>query len=329
MGEQLELVIVGAGPAGISMAVEAVHAGIPPEKVLVLEKGDAHSWGIRKFYPDSKAVTANYKGFDAVCHGVMCIADTTKDGMLSYIDDAIERNGIRVRYQALVHSIERVSEGFVLQVGDEQIAARVCVIAIGILGRPNKPDYAIPRAVKERVHFDVTSTPIENSEVLVVGGGDSASEYAQFLHEKGNRVSFSYRRNEFVRMNDINRQSLEALGERKEVRLLLGSNIEGLEEDGGRVRVRFAEEAVGARSYDHVVYALGGTTPENFLKTAGIEFIGGEPHVTEGFETNVPGLFLVGDLTAGKKGGSIISAFNSANQAMRKLCDGHLECRVG
>ena len=74
--------------------------------------------------------------------------------------------------------------------------------------------------------------------------------------------------------------------------------------------------------------ALGGTTPENFLKTIGIDFDGRTPVLREGYETSTPGLFLVGDLTAGKAGGSIISAFNSANDAMRALCEGHLDCPI-
>ena len=46
-----ELIIIGAGPAGISMAAEARNAGIASEQILVLEKGPMHSWAIRKFYP--------------------------------------------------------------------------------------------------------------------------------------------------------------------------------------------------------------------------------------------------------------------------------------
>ncbi|MFN4111165.1 MAG: NAD(P)-binding domain-containing protein, partial [Ignavibacteria bacterium] len=58
-------IIVGAGPAGISTAVEAINAGISSEKILIIEKAEAHSFTIRKFYPQSKPVTANYKGMEA------------------------------------------------------------------------------------------------------------------------------------------------------------------------------------------------------------------------------------------------------------------------
>jgi thioredoxin reductase len=57
-----DLVIVGAGPAGISTAVEAREAGIGRKRILILEKGPAHSYAIRKFYPEDKRVDALYKG---------------------------------------------------------------------------------------------------------------------------------------------------------------------------------------------------------------------------------------------------------------------------
>jgi len=85
-----ELIIIGAGPAGISMAAEARSVSLPSEHIRVLEKRPTHSWAIRKFYPAKKTVLANYKGIEAVCKGVLCISDMSKDETLTYIDRAIE-----------------------------------------------------------------------------------------------------------------------------------------------------------------------------------------------------------------------------------------------
>lgn len=85
-----EMIIVGAGPAGISMAAEARAAGIHSEQILVLEKGATHSWAIRKYYPAAKVVLANYKGIEAVCAGVMCISDMSKEETLTYVDRTIK-----------------------------------------------------------------------------------------------------------------------------------------------------------------------------------------------------------------------------------------------
>ena len=328
MSGLLDLVIVGAGPAGIALGAEAVTAGLAPEKVLVLERGDAHSWSIRKFYPDAKLVTANYKGLPAVCTGVLCLTDASKGETLTYLDRAIADHRLTVRYNESVGAIRPREGYFLVETPAATVRSKTCAIAIGILGRPQKPDWPIPSALKAKVTFDVTSCPLKNVDVLVVGGGDSASEYVQYLVQEGCRVVLSYRGESFRRMNDINRESLESLEVRGKALVLRASTIAKVESDAGRPRVFFDEPGHGPETFDHVVLALGGTTPENFLKTIGIDFDGAAPVLKEGYETSIPGLFLVGDLTAGRTGGSIVSAFNSANEAMRALCEGHLDCPI-
>lgn len=324
----LDLLIIGAGPAGISMASEARAAGVQSDRMLVIEKAAEHSFTLKKYYPDNKLVTANYKGFEAACTGVMCIPDLSKSATITYLDKALVDNSITVHYGESVHALSQdaATGMFTVSTSKEEYAAKVVVIAIGILGKPNKPDYQLPRTLGARLLFDVTSTEITGARVLVVGGGDSASEYCQYLVQQGNTVTLSYRRDTLPRMNTINRASLQSLGERGSVRMMLGSNIEAVKDDAGTPLVHFAGGS--QEHFDFVVYALGGSTPENFLKMIGIAFDGPAPVLREGHETSVPGLFLVGDLSAGTKGGSIIWAFNSANTAMRKICDDYLGCTV-
>lgn len=102
-----DIIIIGAGPAGISMAVEARLAGIASEKILILEKSAEHSFTLKKYYPDNKLVTANYKGFEAVCTGVMCIVDSSKDTTISYLDESIRKYNIPVRHSELVYRIRK------------------------------------------------------------------------------------------------------------------------------------------------------------------------------------------------------------------------------
>lgn len=328
MDDLLDLVIVGAGPAGIALGAEAVSAGIAPGKILVFERGDAHSWSIRKFYPEAKLVTANYKGLPAVCTGVLCLTDTSKGETLTYLDRAIADHFLDVRYNEPVCAIRPRDGHFLVETPKATARARTCAIAIGILGRPQKPDWPIPHGLRARFSFDVTSVPLRDANVLVVGGGDSASEYVQYLVQEGCRVVLSYRGSTFHRMNDINRESLESLERRGQALVFRASVVRKVESDGGRPCVRFETPGPSAQTFDHVVLALGGTTPENFLRTIGIDFDGAAPVLRSGYETSIPGLFLVGDLTAGRTGGSIVSAFNSASEAMRALCEGHLECPI-
>lgn len=325
-----DLVIVGAGPAGIALAAEARSAGVPADRILILEKAPEHSWIIRKYYPASKPVLANYKGIEAKCEGVLCIPDLTREETLTYLDRAIRDSGVQVRYREEVFRIDREPDGILrVQTSGGAYSAAVVVIAIGILGRPAKPSYPIPRAVKDRVLFDVTSEEIRGRDVLVVGGGDTATEYCQFLVQEGNRVVLSYRGAELTRPNPINRDSVLALERQGRLQILLASNVTGLEQTGHWVVVRFQESHLSPIERDRVIYALGGTTPTNFLKSVGIEFNGPQPALTESFGTSVPGLFLAGDLTAGQTGGSIILAFNTAAAAMRRICEDHGICAGG
>jgi thioredoxin reductase (NADPH) len=302
------------------MAAEARGVGIPAEKIVVLEKGDAHSWAIRKFYPASKPVLANYKGIKAVCTGVMCLTDMSKEETLTYIDRVIEQNQLNVHYKEAVTAIRPLEGGgFTVETNAAAYQTLRCVIAIGILDKPNKPEYKIPPALSKRVHYDITSVSIKDEDCLVVGGGDTAAEYCQFLVQQGNRVTLSYRRQEFARLNPVNLESLLALETRAQVRVIRGSNISVLEDEGGRPRAVFQEAEHKAETFDRVVYALGGTTPLNFLKAVGIKFEGEVPVLTQGYETSLPGLYLIGDLSAGKKGGSINLAFNMAAEAMRSI----------
>jgi thioredoxin reductase (NADPH) len=265
----------------------------------------------------------------------MCISDMSKDETLTYIDRAIEQYQLEVHYNEAVNTIRpRPGGEFAIETSNGHYEARRCVIAIGILDKPNKPNYQIPVTLNKRIHYDLTSVALDNQNCLVVGGGDTASEYCQYLVEHGNRVTLSYRRTEFSRLNRINHESLMALEQRGQITILRGSNIKQLEEERGpnagspsgvlnadqQARVLFEEAVFATQSFDHIVYALGGTTPTNFLKSAGIAFDGSAPVIKAGYETSVPGLYLIGDLSAGKKGGSINLAFNMAEEAMQSIC---------
>ena len=319
-----ELLIIGAGPAGIALAAEARAVGHDPANVLIVEKGTAHNWAIRQYYPAHKKTTANYKGHVAQCEGLLCITDMSKDETIAFFDQVIASHNINIVYGVEAYDVER-REGpagtyFHVVTSKGAFDGRVLTIAIGVLGRPNKPkEYRLPPTLKDRLMFDITTRSIENEDVLIVGGGDTASEYVQHLFQQNNRVTLSYRQQEFKRLNDGNLTVLMAMEQRSEVTILRGSNITQVQDDGGRPRVIFKEAHYPARSFDSIVYALGGTTPVNFLRQLGVVFEGGMPKTDRAGETNVPGLFLIGDLTVSKTGGSIITAFNSAARAIKRI----------
>jgi thioredoxin reductase (NADPH) len=322
MRRTYELAIIGAGPAGISMAVEARYADIPARRIIIFEKGSQHSWAIRQHYAPDKLVTENYKGYDVVPEGALGIKTLTKDDTLTYLERAVNEYAIRINYDEAVSSIKKTERGaFEIQTGRGQYLAKNCAIAIGILEKPNKPDYPLPRALKPRIHHDIPSHILQDSNFLVVGGGDTAFERASFLCQNSKNVTLSYRKAEFGRMCDENRHALLELESSGKITILRSSNIAKVEFASGKPKVTFAEETHVPAIFDHIIYCLGGSTPVEFLKSAGIEIDKDMPVMGDGYETNVPGLFLIGDLSAGLKGGSVNWAFNSSHAAIRRITD--------
>jgi len=319
-----QIVIVGAGPGGIALAAEARAYGVEPDQILILEKAHTHNWAIRQLYPEQKITTANYKGFEAKCEGLLCLSDMTKAQTLEFFDKIINDYKINIAYDAEVFSMERLNNPagsyFRVKSSTGTFEAKTLAVAIGIFGRPNKPkDYSLPSSLRQRLLFDMTTVTIRGESVLVVGGGDTAAEYVQYLHLAGNQVTLSYRQMEFFRLSDSNRTTLMAMEEHAEVEILRGTNIKRIDDDHGRPLVIFNEAEIPSRLFERVIFALGGTTPTNFLRTLGIAFNDDGPMFDDAGATNVPGLFLLGDLVVGKKGGSIITAFNSAVHAMKRL----------
>lgn len=249
----------------------------------------------------------------------------TKPETLEFFDKIISDYHVNIEFNAEVYGMRRL-EGkggarFRVESSQGVYESKVLACAIGIFGRPIKPkEFRLPPTLKERLLFDMTSQQIQNEAVLVVGGGDTAAEYVQYLRQQDNRITLSYRKADFTRLDQQNYDALLAMEERGEAEILRSSNIKEIEDEAGRPRIIFAEAEHPARLFDRVIFALGGTTPNNFLHTMGITFNGDGPVFDEVGATNVDGLYLIGDLVVGKKGGSIITAFNSAVRAMKSIC---------
>jgi thioredoxin reductase (NADPH) len=317
-----DLVVIGAGPAGLSAALEAQRGGL--KKVLVLEKGPAHSQMIRTYYKESKRVDAQYAGQEALCFGLLCLKDGNRESYLSFMDFVIASNKLAVEYKTEVWAIKKNAEHFEVSTSaQETIKAKTVVIAIGRMGKPQTPDYwkDVPATLKQNksLIFDINSRSLEGLKVLVVGGGDSACEYAEMLHEKS-QVTLSYRKAAITRANELNVRIVDRLLKEEKIRGLMSTDILGILDSGtGQPLVQFSTGA--SEAFDAVLFALGGRTPADFLKSSGVKLDDrSEPQVTEAKESSVPGLFVVGDLLGKSRGGgSIISGFNSAAAAVRSM----------
>ncbi len=297
------LAIIGAGPAGIATAVEAYIEGI--RDIILLEKDENHNSTIRKYYKDKKRVDKDWKGQKVELDGRIYFMDGTKESTLDFFDELLEKHSVKLQTHTEVTGIEKMDDYFVVHTSKGDIKAKYVVVTIGRMGKPNKPDYKIPPSIRKRVGYTLDGCG-KGEKILVVGGGDSAVEYAVDLAEK-NDVSICYRRETFRRANPTNQKNIANAIAHNEVRPILGVNIEGLEDDEGRVKVLFKERE--PESYDRVIYAIGGTTPSGFLASSGIKEEDGKPVHDEHYQTNIPGLYVAGDITQ-ESGGSIALGLN-------------------
>jgi thioredoxin reductase (NADPH) len=298
-----ELVIIGAGPAGIATAVESYMQGI--HDIVLLEKDVNHNSTIRKYYKDNKRVDVDWKGQKVELDGNIYFIDGTKESTLDFFDEILNNHSVELQTHVEVQSIEKKEDGFEIFMAGKSILAKNVVVTIGRMGKPNKPTYKVPVGIKKKIGYTLDGCS-EGEKILVVGGGDSAVEYAVDLSEK-NEVSICYRRETFRRANPTNQTNIAEVIESKAVKPILGININALEDDDGRVRVIYNE--VDAVSYDRVIYAIGGTTPSAFLDSSGIIEEDGKPVHDDNYETNVKGLFVAGDITQ-ESGGSIALGLN-------------------
>jgi len=303
MSKMYELAIVGAGPAGIATAVESYLQGV--KSIVLLEKDTNHNSTIRKFYKDNKRVDVEWKGQKVELDGRIYFVDGTKESTLDFFDEILEHHSVELRTHVEVGHIEKKEDYFEVHMAGESLQATNVVVTIGRMGKPNKPSYKIPPSLRKKVAYTADGCS-EGEKILVVGGGDSAVEYAVDLCES-NAVSICYRRETFRRANPTNQTNITDAIMNKKVTPILGVDIDGLEDDEGRVKVLFAE--VEAKTYDRVIYAIGGTTPSAFLASSGIKEDGKKPMYDAHYETNIKGLFVAGDITQ-ESGGSIALGLN-------------------
>lgn len=303
MNNDYELAIIGAGPAGIATAIESYVLGM--RNIILLEKDENHNATIRKFYKDNKRVDKDWKGQKVELDGTIYFMDGTKESTLDFFDQLLDHESLELRTHTEVQKIVKDEEGFEVFIAGGSIHAKHVVVTIGRMGKPNKPDYKIPPSIKNQIHFTLDGCGT-NEKIMVVGGGDSAIEYAVDLCGK-NEVSICYRRGTFRRANPTNQADIEKAVSNGCVRALLNTEITELESEAGKVKVHFSDGS--SEWFDRLVYAIGGTTPSGFLSGSGIREEEGKPVHDENYQTNVPGLFVAGDITQ-ESGGSIALGLN-------------------
>ena len=297
------IAIIGAGPAGIAAAIESYSMGL--KEIVLLEKDENHNATIRKFYKDNKRVDKDWKGQKVELDGTIYFVDGTKESTLDFFDSLLDHHKIELKTHTEVQKVVKTDEGFDVMIAGGVIKARYVVVTIGRMGKPNKPDYTIPPSLRPLVGYTLEGCT-QGEKVMVVGGGDSAIEYAVELSDR-NEVFLSYRRGTFRRANPTNQADIARAIEHGGVKALLNTEITELSNHEGKIMVHFSDQTT--MIVDRIVYAIGGTTPSGFLASSGILEVEGKPVHNEYYETNIAGLFVAGDITQ-ESGGSIALGLN-------------------
>ncbi|MDH3318896.1 MAG: NAD(P)-binding domain-containing protein [Betaproteobacteria bacterium] len=259
----LDAVIVGAGPAGISAGLGAIQHKL---KYVVLEQEDSLGGSVYH-YPRSKiAMTAPVK---LPLIGKTKFNEVSKEALLEFWQGVVRKTGLKIRFNERMETIERAHGRFMVKTTRGTYAARAVLLAVGRRGSPRK--LGVPGEEQAKVVYRlVDARQYRNRRVLVVGGGDSALEAALALAaEPGTRVTLSYRGDAFSRVKPKNRERLDAAAGKGRLQVLLGSSVERI----GAVEVDLRQgERLLKIPNDAVIVCAGGVLPIDLLKKVGIEF---------------------------------------------------------
>ncbi len=265
LAAHFDVAIVGAGPAGLSASLAAQQYGL---RYITLEQSEIAST-IRQ-YPRHKFLMA--EPIEMPLYGSLYISDGTKEALLGVWESIIANTGVRVNTNEGVQSIRRNGAGFHVCTPKGEYHARFVVLAMGRRGTPRK--LSVPGENLAKVAYRlIEAESYSNSDMLVVGGGDSALEAALALSRSGtNRVTLSYRGESFLRARERNRQQIQSAQADGKIAVQLNSQVQEIRPDS--VVLQAANAGTHAEIPNQYVFiSIGGESPDEFLQKTGIEIV--------------------------------------------------------
>ncbi len=302
--EQLDLLIIGAGPAGLSAADAAARAGL---NYLVIEKGFIADTIYR--YPVGRTVFSTPEELELREKSLRpCRDKPTREELLShYVRFALEQR-LRIHTEEGAVAIERddATGAFLVRTARAAYTALRVLVATGAMAYPRRLDVAGEDLPKVGHRF-VEPYPYVRKDVLVVGGGNSAAEAALFLSEEGARTTLAIWRADWEqrdpKMNAIKHWVRTPLDRQLAEGRLQLLHFTQLEEITAReVRLHTEDGTIRTIPNDAVFILIGADADHTLLRRAGVEFItAGLAQVPvydpATYETNVPGLYVAGHFT--------------------------------
>lgn len=257
---ELDLLIVGAGPAGFAASLTAMSHRM---KFLTVEQDSLGGCVFQ--YPRAKMVMTSSVTLPLV--GKVRFGHTSKEALLEFWQGVESRLRLPVRYGERVEAITRDGDRFIVRTTRGEHRAMSVLLAIGRRGTPRRLDVPGEELAKV-VYRLVDPEQYAGQDVLVVGGGDSALEAAASIAEDGAaRVTLSYRGDSFARAKPRNRERIAAMERAGRLRVLLESHVRRIEPES--VVLDCKDRAVELPN-DSVIISVGGILPADFLRSVGI-----------------------------------------------------------
>ena len=259
---EFDVLIVGAGPAGISASLEATKRKL---KFITLEQS---SLGGTVFtFPRAKVVMTS--PMDLPLHGKIKLSETSKTELLELWNEVLNKNNIKINEQEKVEAIEKQENLFLIKTNKDHYTAKSVLLAIGRRGSPRKLD--VPGEEKEKVAYRLLEPEyIQQKNVLVVGGGDSAIETALLLANEKNKVTLSYRSDSFSRLKPKNLANINNAISKKRIIPLFNTNVVEILDKAVILKSSESEELISIEN-DLVYIFAGGILPTKFLESIGIK----------------------------------------------------------
>ena len=257
-----DLIIVGAGPAGISASLNAKKHQL---KFLTLEQDTLG--GTVFTFPRSKIVMTS--AMDVPLHGKVKLSETSKQELLDFWTSVLDKNTIVIKQSTKVEAIVPENGHFRVEtITGEQFTACTVLLSIGRRGTPRK--LGIPGETLEKVAYRLLEAEdINGKDIVVVGGGDSAIESALLLADQ-NKVTLIYRSDAFSRIKPKNSTKINEAIAAGRITVLFNSSPVRIDNDSVILSTGTEQKELKVKN-DLVYIFAGGELPTQFLQKVGIQ----------------------------------------------------------
>ncbi|MBI1911287.1 MAG: NAD(P)-binding domain-containing protein [Deltaproteobacteria bacterium] len=255
-----DLLIVGAGPAGIGASLAARKNKL---NFVTLDQNDIG--GTVLSYPRHKIVMTS--PVELPMYGKIRLKETTKEALLELWTEVISKTDLKFNTGEKMTGLQDLGGHFKVTTSKKEYLARTIVLAIGRRGTPRK--LGVPGEQLSKVTYSLLDPEQhKNQDILVVGGGDSAVEAAMAItNQSGNRVTLSYRGEAFSRIKPMNKTRLDEAVSKKKLTVVLNSNVKEIREKDVKIEIGGELKTI---PNDYVYVFAGGELPNEFLKSIGI-----------------------------------------------------------